>query len=51
MNWDHFDPEDDAIRFRRIAKHVTWLELLKRCPVSMDDLPPRRREYPKRPKL
>lgn len=46
-----FDPEEDAIVFRRIARHADWLEVLKRCPVSMEDLPPRRREYPKRLKL
>jgi len=46
-----FDPEEDAIVFRRIARSADWLDILKRCPVSMDDLPQRRREYPKRPKL
>lgn len=46
-----FDPEEDAIVFRRIATHPDWLEVLKRCPVKIDDLPPRSREYPKRRKL
>ncbi len=46
-----FDPEEDAIVFRRIAKHADWLAVLKSCPVKIDDLPPRRREYPKRLKL
>lgn len=46
-----FDPEEDAIVFRRIAKDADWLAVLKRCPVKMGDLPPRRREYPKRLKL
>lgn len=46
-----FDPEEDAIVFRRIARNANWLAVLKRCPVSMDDLPSRRREYPKRPRL
>ena len=46
-----FDPEEDALVFRRIAKHADWLEVLKECPVEMDDLPPRRREHPKRLKL
>ena len=46
-----FDPEEDAINFRRIAKNTDWLAELKNCPVKMDDLPPRRREYPKRLKL
>ena len=39
-----FDPEEDAINFRRIAKNADWLAVLKSCPVKMDDLPPRRRE-------
>ena len=47
----HFDPEEDAIVFRRLAKNTDWLAVLKRCPVKMDDLAPRRREYPKRLKL
>jgi hypothetical protein len=46
-----FDPEEDAVIFRRIAKNVDWLGVLKACPVKMGDLPPRRREFPKRLKL
>lgn len=46
-----FDPEEDAIVFRRIAKNTDWLAVLKDCPVKMDDLAPRRREFPKRLKL
>ncbi|HEY1900604.1 MAG TPA: hypothetical protein VGG49_12505 [Steroidobacteraceae bacterium] len=46
-----FDPEEDALVFRRIAKHANWLNVLKECPVKMDDLPPRGREYPKQLKL
>jgi hypothetical protein len=46
-----FDPEEDVIVFRRVAKKNNWLEVLKACPADMADLPPRRREYPKRPKL
>jgi hypothetical protein len=46
-----FDPEEDTLVFRRIAKHSDWLAVLKACPVKMDDLPPRSREYPKRRKL
>ena len=52
---DHFkaayDAEEDAIVFRRIAKDADWLEVLKSCPVSMDRLPSRSRELPKRRKL
>jgi hypothetical protein len=46
-----FDPEQDAIVFRRVAKQANWLEVMKACPAYMDDLPPRRRELPKRLKL
>ena len=46
-----FDPEEDAVVFRRIAKNSDWLNVLKSCPVKMDDFSPRRREFPKRLKL
>lgn len=46
-----FDPEEDVIVFRRVAKKDNWLEVLKECPADMADLPLRRREYPKRRKL
>ncbi len=46
-----FDPEEDAVVFRRISKNTNWLDVLRGCPVKMDDLPPRRRELPKRLKL
>ncbi|MGH9255836.1 MAG: hypothetical protein ACRD3C_14845 [Vicinamibacterales bacterium] len=46
-----FDPDEDAIVFRRIKRGRSWLDVLKACPVSMDDLPPRSREYPKKPRL
>ena len=46
-----FDPEEDAIVSRRIAKNTDWLAVLRRCPVKIDELPPRRREFPKRLKL
>ena len=52
---DHFDAEfhadDDTLVFRRIAVKGDWLAVLKECPVPMDDLPPRRRELPRRRKL
>jgi hypothetical protein len=38
-----FDPEEDAIVFRRLAGREDWLAVLKDCPVSIDDVPPRRR--------
>ena len=46
-----FDEEEDAIVFRRLKRGKSWLDVLKACPVSMDDLPPRSREYPKKPRL
>ena len=46
-----FNPEEDAIVFRRIARDADWLGVLKRCPVKMHDLPPRGRAYPKRLQL
>jgi hypothetical protein len=47
-----FDEEEDAIVFRRIKRGAkSWLAILKACPVPMDDLPPRSRGYPRKPKL
>jgi len=39
-----FDPEEDAIVFRRLSRNANWLAVLEECPVPMDDLPPRRGE-------
>lgn len=46
-----FDPEEDAIVFRRLPTHGDWLTILTECPVSMDDLPARRREPAQRKTL
>lgn len=46
-----FDAEEDAVTLRRVAKKPDWFEVLKACPVPMDDLPPRSRELPKKLKL
>jgi hypothetical protein len=46
-----FDEEEDAIIFRRVKRRQRWLDVLKACPVPMEDLPPRSREYPRRRKL
>lgn len=46
-----FDPEEDSLVFRRIAKKADWVKVLQACPVSMDDLPARRRDFPRRRKL
>ena len=45
------DAEEDTVILRRVPKKRSWLEVLKRCPASMDDLPPRTRELPKKLKL
>lgn len=47
----HFDEAEDAIVFRRIKRKKSWLSVLRECPVPMDDLPRRSREYPKKRKL
>ncbi len=46
-----FDAEEDAIVFRRLAGTENWLTVLKTCPVSPDDVPPRRRAPVRRRKL
>jgi bifunctional DNA-binding transcriptional regulator/antitoxin component of YhaV-PrlF toxin-antitoxin module len=46
-----FDTDEDEIVFRRIATQGDWLAVLKECPVSMHDLPPRRRALPRHRKL
>jgi len=46
-----FDEEEDSIVFRRIKRGRGWIEVLKACPVPMDDLQPRSREYPRKRKL
>ena len=43
-----FDAEEDAIVFRRVAGKGDWLAVLKECPVSMDDVPARRRSPARR---
>ena len=46
-----FDAEEDALVFRRLPGKESWLDVLKECPVSPDDVPPRRRAPAKRRKL
>ena len=46
-----FDPEEDALVFRRLAGKENWLTVLKACPVSPDDVPPCRRAPARRRKL
>jgi hypothetical protein len=46
-----FDEDENAIVFRRVKPGRSWLDVLKACPVPMDDLPPRSREYLRRRKV
>lgn len=46
-----FEPEDDALVYRRIKRKSNWLSVWKRCPVPMDDLPRRSREMPRKVNL
>ena len=46
-----FDAEEDAIIFRRLGGRESWLAVMRECPVSPDDVPPRRRSAAKRRKL
>jgi hypothetical protein len=46
-----FDAEEDALVFRRLAGKENWLTVLKACPISADDVPPRRRAPARRRKL
>ena len=46
-----FDVEEDAVILRRVPHKKSWLEVMKACPVRMDDLPQRSREMPRKLKL
>lgn len=46
-----FDADEDALVVRRLPQKEDWLEVLAACPVSMDDVPARRRELPRQRKL
>ena len=46
-----FDADEDTVTFRRVAAQGDWLAVLGECPVSMDDVSPRRKEFAHRPKL
>ena len=46
-----FDADEDALVFRRLPEKEDWLDVLAQCPVAIDDVPPRRRELPKKRKL
>ncbi len=46
-----YDADEDAIVFRRLPAKEDWLDVLAQCPVPMDDIPSRRREVAKKPRL
>lgn len=46
-----YDRDEDEIVLRRVKRKSNWLEVWKKCPVAMDDLPPRSREMPRKLKL
>jgi len=46
-----YDAEEDALIFRRLPAKENWLDVLKACPVSAEDVPPRRRAPARRQKL
>ena len=46
-----FDAEEGELTFRIINPKADWVEKFKQCPVPMDDLPARSREYPKKVRL
>ena len=47
-----YDEAEYEIVLRRVKRKPRhWLDVLKSCPVPMDDLPPRSRERPKKLKL
>ena len=46
-----YDSEENEIVFRRIKGGGDWLAVLSECPVSMDDVPRRRKEPAKRRRL
>ena len=47
----YFDADEDAIVFRRLPGRESWLAVMKACPVSPDDVPPRRRTSARRRRL
>lgn len=46
-----FQAEDQLVIFRKLPSKEDWLDVLRACPISMDDVPPRRHEKPKKIKL
>jgi len=46
-----FDAEEDTIIMRRMKRNANWLEVWKKCPVPMDDVPSGNRERTKKRRL
>lgn len=46
-----FDADEDVVTFRRVAAQLDWLAVLAECPVSMDEIPPRRKNFAAHRKL
>jgi hypothetical protein len=46
-----FDEDEDTIVLRRVSRGRSWLDVLRECPVPMEDLPSRSREYFRKRKL
>jgi bifunctional DNA-binding transcriptional regulator/antitoxin component of YhaV-PrlF toxin-antitoxin module len=46
-----YDEDEDRFIFKRARRKENWLEVFKQCPSSMDDIPPRSRELPKKIKI
>ena len=46
-----FDDEEDAIVFVGSSEAEEWVDILKACPIPIEDLPRRSREYPRKPRL
>jgi hypothetical protein len=36
-----FDSKEDMVTLRRVKRKSNWLAVWKKCPVPMDDVPPR----------
>ena len=47
----HFDADESTLIFRRLPEKPDWLDVLAACPVPMDEIPPRRKEFAKKSKL
>ena len=46
-----YNEDEDEIIFKRVKRKKNWLEVWKKCPIPMNDVPPRSRELPKKIKL